>query len=392
MALSDRDPNFNGRNSRSSKESSRFKEARYAPPVATSDVLSVAPGVLGMLKTTTETGDIGALSMQSSRLPKIPNGMSRYQQALAPSRTSSHYSRTASLKSKGSVHSARSAPNVPRHNTPYLHPPFAASRNGFLPPKQNGAGPYFEDSRSLTQTLPGFYGGDHRSSSLTQSTVPQRILSNHPSLVNLRGQPLAQRPYSPRQHPRQKWLGERQGSPAFIDSSAMLQGRQVFPRTNIEGRQYTASPVPRHLRPQGYEYHDNRLEQHPQHDPHARHNPHERRFQGPLPYIQPPVVPTRMVPNTSSLSTPPRSLQPFRSTPSPLSNDSTRRTQQDEKYREETTRQVDTAPYVGFVQRVKNILEERMSAEQAHRSVSKDSPPSQKTQNDCSRTNGVSSC
>lgn len=77
MALSERDPNVSGRNSRVSDYSSSGKTPHKQRPPASTDMFSnAAPGVLSMLRTTTDTGDIGSLSFNTGdlgrRLPKVP--------------------------------------------------------------------------------------------------------------------------------------------------------------------------------------------------------------------------------------------------------------------------------------------------------------------------------
>ncbi|KAK5014772.1 hypothetical protein LTR60_003190, partial [Cryomyces antarcticus] len=58
MPLTERDPNTNGRASRASNLSATSKPGISRTDAAKPDMLSAAPSVLSMLKTSTETVDI----------------------------------------------------------------------------------------------------------------------------------------------------------------------------------------------------------------------------------------------------------------------------------------------------------------------------------------------
>jgi len=89
MPFTDPVSSISGRNSRASNVSAATgasRSVRSPPPMGAGVDMLANAGVLSMLKTSTDTGDIGALSFNSSRLPSMPyrSGQRRQQ----PSRTS----------------------------------------------------------------------------------------------------------------------------------------------------------------------------------------------------------------------------------------------------------------------------------------------------------------
>jgi hypothetical protein len=89
MPFTDPVSSISGRNSRASNVSAATgasRSLRSPPPAGVGVDMMANAGVLSMLKTTTDTGDIGALSFNSSRLPSMPyrSGQRRQQ----PSKTS----------------------------------------------------------------------------------------------------------------------------------------------------------------------------------------------------------------------------------------------------------------------------------------------------------------
>jgi hypothetical protein len=166
-------------------------------------------GLGGMLKTTTETGDIGLFSIKPSRVPLPVN---------SPRRVSAPYSDNGMRR--------------PRQFQPYGVPNIDDRRR--LPS-------YARDSSSEVISMyetasqksagRGFDDPDYRSYSMTQ-TYSSYSLSNHRSYASLRSQPdagrLLQRPRSPFAYPtRLKRPGFRPSSPAMTDGGAIDYSRRA---------------------------------------------------------------------------------------------------------------------------------------------------------------------
>jgi hypothetical protein len=162
-----------------------------------------------MLKTTTETGDIGLFSIKPSRVPLPVN---------SPRRVSAPYSDNGMRR--------------PRQFQPYGVPNIDDRRR--LPS-------YARDSSSEVISMyetasqksagRGFDDPDYRSYSMTQ-TYSSYSLSNHRSYASLRSQPdagrLLQRPRSPFAYPtRLKRPGFRPSSPAMTDGGAIDYSRRA---------------------------------------------------------------------------------------------------------------------------------------------------------------------
>lgn len=84
MPLTERDPNFSGRMSRASNMSTGSRGLQKGNP----DLFSNAPGVRSMLRTSTELGDIGTLTFDSSHLPSMPRAPQPHRRSGAASRLS----------------------------------------------------------------------------------------------------------------------------------------------------------------------------------------------------------------------------------------------------------------------------------------------------------------
>ncbi|KAK3061022.1 hypothetical protein LTS18_007185, partial [Coniosporium uncinatum] len=67
MPLTDRDPNISGRTSRASNASGGSKRLYNGGGPTKSDALSAAPGVMSMMRTTTEFGGLGTIDIGPGR-------------------------------------------------------------------------------------------------------------------------------------------------------------------------------------------------------------------------------------------------------------------------------------------------------------------------------------
>ncbi|RDI77447.1 hypothetical protein Vi05172_g12563 [Venturia inaequalis] len=222
MPYSDRDPNVGGRNSRASNMSNGSRKPTRPPPAVTkADQLASAPGVMSMLRSSTELST-DSLMMPGPRFAGHNNrqpvqnrhsggATSRLStgsgQSQSSKRTSNHrqWPSVSSAGRRRSITSNFSNLNVP-HYLDTLPPSLVnLSDHTMHPPPA----PHFRD------------GG--RSLSLTNSTHPPTGLTNYRSMTSLRGneQPY-QRPRSPYKYPtRLKRPGYRPSSPALSDMSGI---------------------------------------------------------------------------------------------------------------------------------------------------------------------------
>lgn len=370
MPLTERDPNVSGRESRASNISGKDVRSASTTGMSPADVLS--SGVLGMLKTTTESGDIGALSFQTRRLPKVSSGtVPRQSHNKVSSRPSSHFSRSASVRSKASNRSNRSANDPPMPGSwPYSHFPNFETLDVEHSNTDSRAYMPQESTRSLPLSSERPEPSE-RSFSITQNLHPAHGINYHQSLTSLRSQGPPARPRSPYAYPtRLRRPGYRPGSPASSDNAGAMYKRPYMMRPGPAPRAHSTSPLPPGgYRELAYRHGANRstpllrtpspldIPQMPDHDipNHAYHNqqPQMSRFNKtllPLPapelsahphyrqaagQMQP--VGAHMYRNVDEY----HFLPPVQARP-PLPN---------------------TAPYMGFVQRVKTVLEERISSE-----------------------------
>jgi hypothetical protein len=166
-------------------------------------------GLGGMLKTTTETGDIGMFSIKPSRVPLPVNG---------PRRASGPYNDDGMRR--------------PRQFQPYGVPSIDDRRR--LPSYARDASSEvisMYETASQKSASRVFDDPDYRSYSMTQ-TYSSYSLSNHRSYTSLRGQAdadgLVQRPRSPFAYPtRLKRPGFRPSSPAFTDGGVIDYSRRA---------------------------------------------------------------------------------------------------------------------------------------------------------------------
>ncbi|KAI9670178.1 MAG: hypothetical protein M1831_006390 [Alyxoria varia] len=357
---------------------SHRNDARPSTANSTKDMLAAGSGVASMLRNTTEIGDIGSFPNTSRCLPKTtvpqePPGRrpSRKPSGLALSRTSSHYSRNGSIRSGKSGRSVMD-PNMPGA-WPYGHHPYAASHDFHANHSDARSSVAQESVKSMPLRPSDRVDSMDRSYSMTQALPPTHALNNHRSMTSLKNQEVAPRPRSPfGLPPRLTPPGYRPSSPALSDTAGSMYSRRHGNRPPHAPRAYTASPMPYH--------HPRRFAgtgSMPGPGPHPRQLMHKRFVdEGRRPgaglyntpffrgwdasrpdsmYHRSPVTPT--VATISSHL--PGVSPPLSSTPPPENAKS--------KNSPHQRRPTDSAPYAGFVQRVKNVLEERISSEEQPR-------------------------
>ena len=261
MPFTDAVSSISGRNSRASNVSGATGGShafRSHPPPPTANDGLINAGVLSMLKTSTDTGDIGALSFNTSRLPTVPRAAHHRRENVArasasahpaaiagppshhhyaPSQTSRVSSQweTSSTQRRGSLTSMQSMP-------PSLPPVHLGKPSAQLPPSAaDGA----QDNRSYSMT----------------AAPPSQPLPRHRSATSLKSQgheprhgsrmPPGSIPYMPETRPpyvyptRLKRPGYRSPSPALSDAYAQgpPQGPPAPPAVPKRG------PVPRMPQP-----------------------------------------------------------------------------------------------------------------------------------------------
>lgn len=169
-------------------------------------------GFQGMLKTSTETGDIGLFSILPPRIPHHPAAL------------------PIPMSPRRRVRSNAIKPSPERH--PQRYPNFHAMNDDRRRlPSYNLASGAASDTISLFDTASQrstpssrrpFKDAEYRASSMTASSyTPFGISSNHNSYTSLRSQPepLTQRPRSPFLYPtRLKRPGFRPSSPLLVDA------------------------------------------------------------------------------------------------------------------------------------------------------------------------------
>lgn len=415
MPLTDKDPNVGGRASRASSFSVMTKEDVLAKTNA-QQAATLGAGVLGMLRTTTETGDLGAFSSIQRRLPRIPNGHPppRKTNGLTPSRTSSHYSRNGSIRSRASDRS-NGDHNIPGAWPHGHHPTVDMQVSGPREDTRSSSNGY-EQTRSLALATFERAHAYERAPSLTSSIHPSRSLKDHRSMTSLRSHGSSHRPRSPYVYPsRLKRPHHRPPSPALSDNTGMAYNRTLLRRPGPNSRALTSSPfaptlydhgylhAPDHVRVRAgggdmYSHHQGLVDPRyrdppifnqpaPQHMMPSQqqynnapsHHHHAVPNYGDIGrhYAAPPqgfAIPHQQFVAVSQLMTEPSQVM---DPPQPNFEDEMRtqypvypgrRTLQppivaDQAYHDPA----DTTPYVGFVHRVKTVLEERISQEDMQR-------------------------
>ncbi|KAH7401397.1 hypothetical protein BKA66DRAFT_604629 [Pyrenochaeta sp. MPI-SDFR-AT-0127] len=222
--LADRDPNGSGRNSRASNFSTISRATGKQPyGLATSDLLSsAAPGVMSMLRTSTEMGNVAGVTGDLSVMGNIPR---------APQRrgASSRLSSASSLSNNSS--------RASRHHRQYPSSSTGARRSSMREP----TGPQFI-ADTLSPTMMNISGSsliplsvrardEHRSLSMTHTMQPTYRLSTNRSLGSLRHEP-EHRPKSPYHYPtRLRRPSYRPASPALSDNTGSHPRRHNRPRS-----------------------------------------------------------------------------------------------------------------------------------------------------------------
>ncbi|TGO52282.1 hypothetical protein BCON_0144g00190 [Botryotinia convoluta] len=177
---------------------------------------SLPKGFESMLKTTTETGDIGLFSIKPSRLPQTSNAL--------PRRSNGGY-RENDLQRSRPTFSPYGVPVVDdRRRLP------SYTRKG-----SSGVKSLYDSAsvNSVNSSNRGFEDPDYRSYSMTQTTSQSPYtLSNQRSYASLRsqqdGSALVQRPRSPFAYPtRLKRPGFRPSSPALTDGGGIDYSRRA---------------------------------------------------------------------------------------------------------------------------------------------------------------------
>ena len=358
MPLTELDPNVSGRNSRASNFLGSYKNVMKPA----SDGLSVNPAVLGMLKTTTEYGDLSTLPTKQNRLPKRPYGPPR--QSSGMSRTSSHISRPGSLKSMRSSLLSGENPSMPG-SWPNGHPQVNNQALQHTGTDTRFSGPN-GSARSLASVANDRLTPDEHSYSMTNSLHLSRSLNNHQSLASLRSQPMQVRPRSPYVYPtRLRRPNYRPTSPALSDTVNINHNKEIGPRPMAGLRAHSTSPLPPQ-RVSKLAYHEGLNNSDPIIMPNNSLDDPRRLFGIVRQFAQVPLFeesqPRRMGSRSPVLMDHPNHSHPnqqFRATPSPLQRHYTGHVEVPSKQ----PHMSDTTPYVGFVQRVKTVLEERLSVE-----------------------------
>ncbi|XTI91091.1 hypothetical protein V2W45_1345727 [Cenococcum geophilum] len=115
MPLTERDPNFSGRMSRTSNMSTGSRGLQKGNP-ARPDLFSNAPGVMSMLRTSTELGDIGTLTFDSSHLPSMPRTPPPHRRSDAASRLSTGSAHSQTSKRASNHHAQPSGSSSARRS------------------------------------------------------------------------------------------------------------------------------------------------------------------------------------------------------------------------------------------------------------------------------------
>ncbi|KAK8204048.1 hypothetical protein IWZ01DRAFT_104818 [Phyllosticta capitalensis] len=232
MPLTELDPNVSGRASRASNVSVSSKGARNRQQAGQSDLLS-STGVMSMLRTSTELGDIAGMSFGKPSRTSQMRPAHRRRSNNASSRLSISSSHTQTTNGMSSHHPRPSSSSAPRRsmtnslNAPVFLPDTLSPTQMNIP----GASPLVPPAR---------LSKDGRSFSLTTNYAPAHKLSKPRSFASLRHPDIVQRPRSPYRYPtRLKRPGYRSPSPAMSDVTG-LQSR----RPRHHG--HSSLPRPRH--------------------------------------------------------------------------------------------------------------------------------------------------
>lgn len=209
MPHSDFDTNIPGRNSRASDFSNASRGQFHRPAMPRADTLAATPGVLSMLKTSTEIGDVGSLAAPGVRSPAFHSGAHRRHGASSRLSTGSAHSQPSKRVSYHQAFPSVSSAGRRRSITSNLTVPPSLE----LPP-----GLVDMSDPTTMPPLPAFLREAGRSYSLTNASHPPPGFPNYRSLTSLRSHEPVQRPRSPYRYPtRLKRPGYRPSSPAMSD-------------------------------------------------------------------------------------------------------------------------------------------------------------------------------
>ena len=216
MPLAERDPNASGRTSRASNMSAGSRGTSKPAAGAMGDGLFSTPGVMSMLRTTTELGDIGSITNDAASTKHTPRG---------PLRRAG----TSSRLSTASSHSNKS-----RKTNRHQHWPSTSSGPHRSLTHEINEPQYVADTLSPTiMNLPlsspliphSRHSRDGRSYSMTHTSHPAYSLTSNPSFASLRND-RPPRPKSPYRYPaRLRRPGYRPPSPAMSDTTGTQSKR-----------------------------------------------------------------------------------------------------------------------------------------------------------------------
>jgi hypothetical protein len=263
--LAERDPNISGRTSRASNLSVGSKGAGYHSGniyrkhhtvSGKSDLLSTAPGVMGMLRTTMEIGDVASLAISNKKFgkPIQYNGPNRRSGAVSRQSTGSASSQPMGRTSCHQIWPSISSAGRRRSITSNITAPsFLDHRHPGNFSNRPESPPVTLDSHSYSVSRDG-----GRSLSLTNALSPSHGLSHNQSLTSLRSrmEPY-RRPPSPgyRYPTRLKRPGFRPSSPALSDLTGVPpskfghQGGSRLKPGYGYGHGHLIAPVARHPAP-----------------------------------------------------------------------------------------------------------------------------------------------
>ena len=351
---------------------------------------SAPSGVLSMLRTSTETGDLGAFSMNSGRFPKLPGGKNRNlthrPRNVAPSRTSSQYSRHNSLQ--GSIKSARSQHSAQSTRSgrerpmpgewPFAQYPFIGGQDRTQFQADARSSVAQESIRSLPLSNYDPLESSDRSQSLTHSAYPNGPAGMHRPMASLRSQPdFIPRSRTPQsQMPRFPPSSYRPTSPALSDTTGSAYNRRPPVRPLPGTRAYTASPLPRSHVMGGYQAPELPSAPRPSRTIEELRRPFLNgqlaREYHPVDETAPPLQAFRQPPYQGDIRMNRHAATvPTRPPQAPVSSHVI------EPTNPARLATPDPAPYVGFVQRVKHALEERSTSDLPSTITSHSSTPVQ---------------
>ncbi|KAL9072945.1 MAG: hypothetical protein Q9157_004917 [Trypethelium eluteriae] len=242
MPLSQLDPNLTGRSSRASNLSAGSDPTKVYSNRASSERDAYnAPGVMSMLRASTEVGDLGSITSPSARMPTVPRPAHR--------RSGTQRSAGSSINSTSASQTSRSYRSVNPHPQGMLRGP----PRGLHPAPLFFSSPSRQHIPRGLPMPPRVAGGEIRSYSMTNTSRPLHGLPTQRSLTSLRSQGPPDRsmnlsPQSVYKYPvRVRRSHQRTDSPTFSDVSghyAYAANRMDAIRSHHGRRVGTISPPP----------------------------------------------------------------------------------------------------------------------------------------------------